>query len=237
MNETRIEVLDTAVYWADGYENSPSLTFLLSRMPEWDVFEKRPCAMETLSSEQVMVVGGTNRQAASGWHIYHSEDDDFAWFFTWGGKPDAGFGGSRRVVTLTDGFTEEVVGGWHVSSSVAEKAGFAPCVDVGVRTSVIRGQLAGGTACFITHDRFKSEATRLLPDVEVVEDQYASLTVKWRGQPTKREFMASERERRIVVRESLENAYGRDWYKRSSNEEHTLLACRPYSALGPAATS
>jgi hypothetical protein len=45
-----IEVLAAEVCWRDGYENWPDLTFLLDRMPVWEVFERRPCAAGRLAA-------------------------------------------------------------------------------------------------------------------------------------------------------------------------------------------
>lgn len=244
-----IEVLAAEVWWGDGYENWPSLTFLLDRMPRWEVYERRPCAAGALSAEQEAIAGGARAAAPTpGWHVYHSEDDGFAWFFTWGGKPDDGFGGSVRRVRLTDGSEAEVVGGWHAGGDVAVRAGFAPCLDVGVRTTLVAGErLAGGTACFVTEERFEAEVARLLPDVEVCRHpSNRVMTVKWRGQPSKAEFMAVENERRRIVRERLAAKYhdrswhGGDWYRKASRAELAELAeldTRPYSALGPLAVT
>ncbi len=203
---TKIEVLSAEVWWGDGYENPPSLTFELDRVPAWDVYEKRGC-------------------------VYWTEDDGFVWFFTWGGKPDDGFGSRRRVVKLLDGSEELVVGGWHTSPSVAVEAGFPRTVDCAYRAV---GGYRTATACFVTLERFEAEVVRLLPDVEVIGS-----TVRWRGRPSKAEFMAAERERRDVLRDELKAKYhdgswhGGDWYRRSSEQERAELRCRPYSALGP----
>lgn len=241
-----IRVLDAAVYWADGYENSPHLTFLLDRKPDWGTYEKRPCAAERLSTEQAAIVGGPRQHApAPGWHIYHAEDDGFATFFTWGGKADDGFGGWRRTITLIDGGTEEVVGGWHVGPGVAIDAGFPPCVDAGIRTDRPgRGPLGGGIACFITEDRCRREVAAHLPDVEVCRATAGGgLTVKWRGQQSKADFMAIERGRRETIRTALKAKYhdgsrhGGDWYRHATNDERAALQTRPYSALGATAVA
>lgn len=227
----RIEVLEVVVCWRDGHENWPDLKFKLSRKPVWDAYEKRPCAGGGLAAEQEAVIGARTSRPMPGWHIYHAEDDGFVSFFTWGGKPDNGFGGWRRTVRLTDGTTEEIVGGWHTSGSVATGAGFAPCLDCAIDGSI---------GCFITEDRFVREVERLLPDVEVCRHPgNGVLTVKWRGQPSKAEFMAVEWERRREIREALKAKYadgsrhGEDWYRKSSEDELAEFATRPYSALGP----
>ncbi len=229
---SKIEVLSAEVWWGDGYENSPSLTFELDRAPAWDVYERRPCAREMLSSDQVAIVGGsTSSRPTPGWHAYWSHDDGFVWFFTWGGKPDDGFGGHRRTIKLLDGSEELVVGGWHTGPSVALKAGFPPIVECAYRAV---GGYRTAMACFVTLERFEAEVARLLPDIEVIGS-----TVKWRGRPSKAEFMAAERERRNIFRDELKAKYhdgswhGGDWYKSSTKEERAELSCRPYSALGP----
>jgi hypothetical protein len=222
----RIEVLQAAVYWADGYENWPSLRFTLSRKPVWEVYEKRPCSGEQLSAEQENIIGRTrSTEPTPGWHIYHADDDEFVSFFTWGGKPDMGFGGWRRTIKLTDGTTEEIIGGWHTSGDVAERAGFAPCLDISIE---------GWIGCFVTEERFVREVDRLLPDVEVCRHPGNDvLTVKWRDQPSKAEFMAVEHARRKEIRDGLKAKYGeRNWYRLSTDDERTELDCRPYSALG-----
>jgi hypothetical protein len=214
---SKIEVLEAKVHWSDRYENSPSLKFALNQMPQREVYEVR--------------------KRDDGWRIYWSEDDSFVWFFTYK-SPDDGFGGWRRTVKLTDGTTEEVIGGWHSSSASSEPVGFPPVVDISICTHNMSNL---GRVSFITADRFKNEVERLLPDVEVIDDKYNVLTVKWRGQPSKSEFMAIEHDRRDKVRDRLKEKYpggsflgNSDWYGQCSDEERGELACKPYSALGPA---
>lgn len=218
-----IKVLQAAVWWADGCENWPSLTFLLNRMPDWSVREKRAIPTEP------------------GWHVYWAAEDEFATFFAWGGRPDDGFCGARRTVTLTDGSTEEIVGGWRTSGDVATSVGFPRLVDVTVRTDLLGGErLAGGTGCFVTEERFKREVAAHLPDVELCRHPGNDLlTVKWVGQPSKAEFQTVEHARRDALREKLKARYSDgswhhgDWIRRTTPEEYESLGCRPYSALGP----
>lgn len=234
-----VAVLAAEVRWRDGYENAPDLAFLLDRDLRFERYDKQACMREQVSSEQAAIVGSRMRDDRSqGWHLYWSEDDGFAWFFTWGGKPDDGFGGWRRTITLIDGTDEEVVGGWHVGSSAAEAVGHPATVDVTVCTDymTICGEqcLAGGLGRFITEERFRREVERLLPDVEVVRTSRGKLTVKWRGQPSKEEFMAGERGRRDLMRDRLKADYGDswNWFRTVPHEEYAELECRPYSALG-----
>lgn len=217
---TKIDVLDVAVWWGDDCSNWPSLTFLLDRMPEFGPYNKR------LSTD-----GKDN--------FYWQECDGFASFFVWSGKPDDGFGGWRRTVQIDDGTEEEVVGGWSSRAEVAESFGHPATVPIGARTDYyeIKGKkvLAGGLGMHITHDRFRREVERLLPDVEVIPAKYGILTVKWRGQPSKEEFIKTEDERRGPIRDALKEKYGRwDWYNRATSDEQAELAIKPYSALGQA---
>jgi hypothetical protein len=229
----QIKVLDAEVWWGDGYENAPSVTFTLDRAPCWDIYDKRPGGGRgQLSTEQEAVVGrGLSAPTTPGWHVYWSEDDGFVTFFTWGGKPDDGCGGSRRQVRLRDGGSELVVGGWHVGPGVAVAAGLPATIDTAMR---VKGGYRTAIACFITVERFHFAVAHHLPDVEIVGN-----TVKWRGQLSKAEFMAAERVRRDLIRDELEAKYhdgswwGGNWYSKSTQAERDAIACAPYSALGP----
>lgn len=239
-----IKVLDIGVHWADGYVNDPSLCLLLDRKPEFERYDKRPCAEETLSGEQAAIVGSRLRARREGWYLYWSQDGDFAWFFTWGGKPDDGFGKHRRTITLLDGTQEEVVGGWHVGAGAASEVGHPVCVDVAYRTDYFTDRhtgekrLGGGTACFVKEGRLRAEVARLLPDVEVVANACGGMTVKWRGQPSKDLFMQAEERRRKVIQQQLKAKYqdARDWWRETTQAERDTLKRRPYSALGVGST-
>lgn len=233
-----IRVLDIGVEWFDHAVNDPSLCFLLDRKPEYGRYDKRPCAQENLSGEQAVAVGSRMRNARKGWHLYWAQDGDFAWFFTWGGKPDNGFGGWRRMITLTDGTEEEIVGGWHVGASAATEVGHPQTIDVAYRTDYFTNRhtgekrLGGGTGCFITEERFRLEIEEHLPAVEVVESRYHGLTVKWRDAPSKAEHVAAESLRRTQLRDGLKVKYPGDWWAQLSVAEKDELTVRPYSALG-----
>ncbi len=232
MSGDEINVLSADVWWGDGYENSPSLTFVLDRAPRWEVYDKRPGGGRgQLSSEQEAAIGRpAPAKTIPGWSVYWSHDDGFVTFFTWGGKPDDGFGGWRRTVRLLDGSEEEVVGGWHVSPGVAVEAGLSWTIDAAYS---VHGE-PGRISCFVTIERFEAEVARLLPDVEVV-----GAIVGWRGRPSKAEFMKVERGRRDALRDVLRARYaddswhGGDWYRRATDDERAELKCRPYSALSP----
>ncbi len=232
MADGSINVLSAEVWWGDTYENAPSVTFHVDRDPEWKVYDKRPGGSAgLLSAEQEAVIG---RRApvrpTPGYNVYWTQDGDFVWFFSWGGKPDDGFGGWRREIELADGTVELVVGGWHVSPSIAVSAGFPKIIE----TAYISPGHRVGVACFVTVERFEREVAIHLPDVEVTGS-----TVKWRGQPSKAQFMAAERERRDIFRDEMKAKYSDgswhhgNWYKKMTADEKVEMACRPYSALGP----
>lgn len=201
--DRRVTVHAIDVYWGDGYGNDPSLKFLVEGLRDhnWR-YEKRPCVAEQLSSEQVAIVGLRQRQRTEGWHIYFAERDGFARFFTWGGKPDDGFGGRRRTVTLVDGSTEEIVGGWHVTPDAASDVGFSETLDVTVVDTEYVAEIhnhdpgrdwtrISGLARFVTLERCRRELAAHRPDLELVRKQIGGWTVKWRGQPSKSEWMAA----------------------------------------------
>lgn len=191
-----ITVLDIGVEWHAYYGNDPSLCFLLDREPEYERYDKRPCVEETVSGEQAAIIGSRMKGRRDGWHLYWSQDGDFAWFFTWGGKPDDGFGGCRHTITLLDGTEEQIVGGWHTGAQAAADVGHPACVDVAYRIDYFTNRhtgekrLGGGTACFVTEERLRAEVASFLPDVEVITGRYGGVTVKWRGQPSKAELDA-----------------------------------------------
>jgi hypothetical protein len=238
-----INVLDIGVTWYDDSVNFPQVKFLLDHKPNFDVYEKRPCDQVTLSSEQALIVGSTMSRKKPGWNIYWSEDDHFITFFTWGGKPDDGFGRWRRTIKLSDGSSEEIIGGWHVGPQAAIDAGFSVTVDTSyVVASEVRSNRhwtkQGGMACFITQERFIQEIGRLRPDLEVcyIND---SPTVKWQGQISKNEFQNIDDKRRNQVREDLKKKYPtgpsvfNDWWNQATDEEKKELSYKKYSELGP----
>lgn len=190
-----------------------------------------PCEQATLSSEQLAIVGQElHSTSRTGWHVYWADDDGFVTFFTWGGKPDDGFGGHRRIVRLTDG-TDEYVKPEYTSPDVAMNAGLPKTVD---SSYLLPGQWVLPVACFVRLGRFEREVTVHLPDVEVVDG-----VARWRGRESKAEFMARERERRDALRDVLKARYKDDttyggWYGRATDDELDELRCRPYSELGPA---
>lgn len=226
---SKIKVLEAKVWWGDGYVNEPTVRFVIDRAPVFDIYEKRPCGQETLSAEQAAVVGSKMRRQVDGWHVYYSEDDEFSTFFTWDGKPDEGFGRWRRTIKLSDGTEEEIIGGWHTGPDVAVEAGFPPCVDT---SYVLDADDRVGLACFISEERFRLEVERLLPDVEVIRSIYNGLTVKWRNQVSKAEFVDIEADRQEQVRNSLKAKYPGDWYYCATDEERDQFSTQPYSALG-----
>lgn len=237
-----IQVLDMSVEWSGHYANDPSLCLLLSRAPEYGRYDKRPCVEETVSGEQAAIIGSRVRGQLKGWHLYWAQDGDFAWFFTWGGKPDDGFGGWHRTITLLDGTEEQIVGGWHTGAQAAADVGHATCVDAAYRTDYFvnrltgEKRLAGGTGCFVAERRLRAEVARLLPDVEVIAGRYGGVTVKWRGQPSKAEFLDAEQQRREPVRKALKAKYGgHDWYgKLTLAAKDALRTDRAlYGDLGP----
>jgi hypothetical protein len=236
-----IQILNIAVRWSDGFENDPSLSFLLDRKPEWEVYEKRPSTDAQLSAEQTAAAGTSGARGRKGWHIYRACDGDFSTFFTWGGKPDQGFGGWRRDVPLTDGTVEHVTGGWSAGGTVAEQAGFPACFDGAYVTRLTQDRrtglyrVGGGTVCHVNVDRVVTELARLRPELEAVDSPYG-WTVKWKGRIDKRTFQRQEHDRRAVLRDSfkadLEPDYGWHWHQHITEEQSEALGCRPYSALG-----
>lgn len=241
-------IIDARPNWHDGFDNGTDVTFRADAAPSFAAVpaKKVPCAAERLSGEQRAIVGGRPKSAPSpGWHIYWQELGPFVSFFTWGGKPDDGFGGSRRKIILEDGGTEDVVGGWHVSPRVAEDAGLPPVIEVAVVAPPYddRWPFGGGLAMFMKREAWEQAVEEFLPDCEIVNGE-----IKWKGQISKRHFQAVEHLRRAVLRDELKakypliegsgSAFGadwtprRDWHDQATDEERAQLSSRPYSALG-----
>jgi hypothetical protein len=174
-----VNVLAVDFWWGDGCANDPDVRMLIDQRPPRGPYQKVP-----------------HPDGRPGWHVYYTETDGFAWFFTWGGKPDDGFGGSRRTITLVDGTEEEIVGGWHVGADTARDAGFPELVEIAtVQESEVRGDRTwmktSGIGGFMTVERARREIAEHRPDVEWVRGYFEwSWTWKWRGQPSKAEHIA-----------------------------------------------
>jgi hypothetical protein len=218
-----LEVLRADVHWQDDYDTDwLRVQLLLSREPSFGPYSKR--AMPD-----------------PGGHLYVRWDGPLCSFFYWAGRPDDGFGGWKRDIDLDDGTKETVVGGWHCQSRYVADVGFERVVECTYRTTpYFDGSLNGGALVSITETAFRQIADELLPDMEVVEAPYNILTVKWRGQLSKAEWVERECVRRLKIREELAAKYGdvsvgpKSWYNQSTPEERKLLERKPYSKLGPA---
>jgi hypothetical protein len=243
--ETTVENIH--VQWHDGAANDPTLFLLVRGLPEHrnGPYQKVPVdASVPLSAQQMAVVGSAAFRPVRNEHVYWQEwdsDGDFAWFFTWTGVPDDGFGGWKRTIELTDGGTENVVGGWHTMPAVAEAAGFPATLDTGVvrAEDVDNGGArwpSGGLATFVTVSRISRELERLCPDLELIEAPYVGHTVKWRGRASKAEWLELDAVRHKLVVKELAEKYGlHQWYKRATRDERDRL--QPpikYGDLGPA---
>lgn len=171
-----VKTLAFDVDWHDSAANSPRLLALTEGLPVRDAdtaYEKHAIADDP------------------GWHVYYSDFDGYVWFFTWGGKPDDGFGGWKRTVTLSDGTTETVIGGWHASSDCTTAAGLPRVMSVVTtrnETESARWPRSGSSG-FMTVERVERELPLLRPDLELVATPWG-MTVKWRGQPSKDEHIA-----------------------------------------------
>ena len=146
------ELLDIAVEWNERIANPPRFGVLVDRMPKFDVWEKRPLELDQ-----------------PGWHLYYAQDGEFASFFTWSGNADDGFAGWRRTVTLTDGTTEEIIGGWSGSPIVPLRLGYPPVVGVGVRDDAADFERFGGMGGLHMHlslDRLRREVAARYPNAK-----------------------------------------------------------------------
>lgn len=176
----------------DGFD---SAELLIDRKPEYGVYTRYPMKDDhRLSDEQQQIVGGERPKAPSGWYVYIATDGPLATMFTWGGKPDQGFGRWRRTIKFRDHTMPasvapeelEVVGGWHPGASAAAVAAL-DLVDVSYRV----GEWDGiGMASFALRDAVKEA---LPPEIEMYES-HRGTDYKWAGSyPTKHEWRAAHR--------------------------------------------
>lgn len=79
--------------WHEGFDNPPSIEVLVDQFPDD-------------SSIQWEERNG----------LYLGRSGALSRFFSWSGKPDQGFGGWKRSITMLDGSVREIIGGWHGST-------------------------------------------------------------------------------------------------------------------------
>jgi hypothetical protein len=87
-----MKIIEVRPDWHEGYDNMPTFQVLVSRKsklnPEKAVYEER----------------GT---------LYVAKDGVLLTHFSYNGKPNEGFGGWKRTVTMIDGSKREIIGGWY----------------------------------------------------------------------------------------------------------------------------
>jgi hypothetical protein len=237
------------VYWADNFDNDADFKIRIDcefgELPWAEHHFRYPSSRSQLSDEQRAIVGGAEPEAvAVGWHVYVKSASPFHQMFTWGGKPDQGFGGARRTIKVICGkcngvggkdvdlcphcegrgeWEQEVIGGWNAGAGVGRHAGLEL-----VSTTVHDTRYSVGMATFIETKALSELVARYLP--EVVYD--GTEPPRWWGQPSKREWRAMERERIATERLIWEADHGVSFdYLR---DERLWPSIRPYSSLGPA---
>lgn len=222
------------INWYDGYTNDPEVLLRVDAQPSFEgcAWHKRPCADEMLDDVQLRVVGVPRKhEPAPGWHCYlrWSQCGNFATFFTWGGKPDGGFGGWTRTIRLVDGSEQRIVGGWATGAAVARSAGYGDLVEV---CTVVGEHDRRGM--FVPPMWLRELLAEQHPDTELVlEDR--TWVVRWRHRMTKREWVEAEQRRRQTWIGELEAVTGRCWHDDLWQEfrDHPEAQPRPYSELRP----
>lgn len=91
---TPATILDVRPDWNESFDNPPSLVVLVDCFPR-----------------------DTDLQWEERSGLYLGRAGALCRFFSWSGKPDQGFGGWRRNITMLDGSVREIVGGWHCSTA------------------------------------------------------------------------------------------------------------------------
>lgn len=201
-----LTITDATIRWDDTFDNDPSLVVYVNREPRYERWRKNAADADQLSEEQLAIVRPQPRKvpARSGWHVYTSQDGPLVSMFTWGGKPDDGFGGRRRTITLEDGTDEEIVGGWHPSGATGLYAGL-DLMSVAYHHDGWKPHRDGdkwsglGFAAFGLKDQLLAAVDEFLPDVETLPGYDGKLTTfKLKGQVSKAEWRAQERARQDV---------------------------------------
>lgn len=232
-----LEIVDARVTFRDN-DSIDTPEILISRPTEYGHYAKRPMSGgHSYSDEQAQIIGApTPRESRPGWHVYLREDGPLVSFFTWGGGADDGFGGWRRTITLDDGTEEEIIGGWHSSSDVAERAGFDPVMSVSVfddAASWERGHTA--MAAFCKRDALLEAVAEFAPHLSAPDEGYE---FGYNGQPNKTEFRYLERMRLAAEKLQWERENGRAWafdeHYASGDYHDPKWAMRSYTTLGPA---
>lgn len=221
-----MRIIEAQIYWHDDYDNAPSVQILLDEAPltgDDRVWDKIPARHSQLSAEQEAIVGRENFKPDPDWYAYAYREGGFCYFFTWGGKPDQGFGGLKRTIRLSDGTEEEIIGGWFTSPRVLNEADpdSPPVMEVSYTADpkvMERGHtFLGG---FYSTEEVHEAVLRCNPDVELGEDG----AWKLKGYPTKAEWRTAERTRSKALKKQ-------DNYDFRTSEHKEEYKIRPYSTL------
>lgn len=258
-----IEVVDARVDWCDGFDNPPSIDVLISREPEFGPYMKGPVsASQSLSDEQQAVVGGpapATQPPTPGWHVYVATDGPMLTMFTYGGKPDRGFGGAGREIEVyvcdacwgsgveryDDGLPERcsLCKGRPVSGGATATERIAGGWHPGAAAALSVGIDAMGVSVFHKREWYERGYTARsgFMRAESVREAIAEFQPevvwdegelpRWFGQPHKAEWKAMERTR--ILAEKLAYA-GRERLPFPYFRSEPWEPMRPYSGLGPA---
>ncbi len=83
-----MKIIDVRPKWMEEFDNVPTFDVLVSEKPSFTVYQERDT-------------------------LYVAQDGVILCHFSYDGKPNEGFGGWRRTVTMLDGTTRDIVGGWY----------------------------------------------------------------------------------------------------------------------------
>lgn len=205
-----MKIVDAQINWHEGFVNPPSVRILVDEelIPYGDrVWRKLPAKRSTLSSEQELIVGDISKPDPN-WFAYVFRQGGYTDFFTWGGEPDQGFGGSKKVIKLDDGTEETIIGGWSTSPRILNEADpdAKPVVDVSFTTDpkVMEKGYTFYSASYDWEEVYLA-VLKFNPNIELGDDG----CWKFKGKPTKKEFQAAESARISAIREAQGDKF--DW--------------------------
>jgi hypothetical protein len=107
-----MKIIKAKVDWKDGWSNNPSLIVLVDKMPDRNIlrYEEKD-------------------------GLYYAQHEGYVNFFYYV-QPNNGFGGRCFDIIMKDGSKEVLKGPWSSRASVANSAGFGPCIDVSITDSL-----------------------------------------------------------------------------------------------------
>lgn len=238
-----MNIIGAGVNWHDGYNNNPSLKVQLDApIPKGEKIYKSYFLDDhgqTLSSEQMAVVGTPVKKSGKEIEILYYQDDFYVRFFKVGGENDypKGAAGGTYLVEQEDGSIVErkISSGWYISEAVVNNCDDLPEIaDVTYLTPEYRNM---GLAGNITREKLLEVVEEFLPHVELIPTVRDEHTVRIKERETKKTWLATHEVELRLVKERIAHEKGVDlstgwmknWEKITADPRYLEVKNKNYS--------